>query len=182
MHFPTRWWTRLLLAVAVAYALACLLLVTADVQAATPSQRLATADVIATNSPATRSYQAGCHNRIWRTLTVRLHWTHTVVAWRRTAVDQWCWNSRGRITDLGLATGDDGKWAAWPYCWDTETSGKVWNTASRSEAKVWNQGTLKVCGKFSPGLTINPRIYFHAPDRVRRYAHWNFGGTAVYPR
>lgn len=126
------------------------------------------------------SIPAGCHGRVWRKSSIVIRYTHIVIGWRRTAIDRWCNDTRGQIYDWGYATGDDGKYAVAPYCWYDSTFGKVWWTASRTEAKVWNQGTLKVCGRISLGRTVNPRIYFHAATNYRHYRYWNYGGTAIY--
>lgn len=126
------------------------------------------------------SIPAGCHGRVWRKNTIYIKGTSVVIAWRRTAIDRWCNNTAGVINDWGAATGDDGKYSVAPYCWYDTTYGKNWWTPSRSEAKVWNQGTLKVCGRISLGKTINPRIYFHAATQTRPYRYWNYGGTTIY--
>lgn len=123
---------------------------------------------------------AGCHGRVWRRQSIVILGTSIAVGWRQTAIDRWCGNSSGRIYDWGTATGYDGQWAASPYCWYDTSHGKAWWTVSESEAKVWNTGTLKVCGKVSLGKTITPKIYFHAATSTRRYLYWNYGGTTIY--
>jgi hypothetical protein len=125
------------------------------------------------------SIPSGCHGRVWRRQSVVVIGTSVAVGWRQTAIDRWCGNTSGVIYDWGAARGDDGKWAASPYCWYDSTFGKVWWTVSRSEAKVWNQGTLKVCGKVSLGKTVNPRIYFHAATTTRPYLYWNYGDGVI---
>jgi hypothetical protein len=126
------------------------------------------------------SIPAGCHGRVWRKSTVYIRGTGIVIAWRRTAIDRWCNNTKGQIYDWGVATGDDGKWSVAPYCWYDVTFGKHWWTVSKSEAKVWNQGTLKVCGRLSLQRTVNPRIYFHSATNYRPYRYWNFGGVIYH--
>jgi hypothetical protein len=121
------------------------------------------------------SIPAGCHGLVWRKSSIVIRYTHIVIGWRRTMIDRWCNSTRGQIYDWGAATGDYGKWATSPYCWYDATYGKVWWTVSKSEAKVWNQGTLKVCGRISLGKTVNPRIYFHSATATRRYRYWNYG-------
>jgi len=128
----------------------------------------------------TATIPSGCHGRVWRKSTVYIRGTSIVIAWRRTAIDRWCNNNRGQIYDWGNATGDDGKYSIAPYCWYDATFGKAWWTVSKSEAKVWNQGTLKVCGRLSLSKTVNPKIYFHAATTKRPYRYWNYGGTTIY--
>lgn len=104
----------------------------------------------------------GCENKIWRTKYIHiksnlLHWTFNV-AWRRTAIDSWCWD-RKRIRNWGMNSGDDGKDAIFPYCWYNETHGKEW-VSNFWQQKVYNQGSLKVCGKASPQKTVKPQLYY----------------------
>jgi hypothetical protein len=179
---------QVLLVVAILYVLANLVLVTADADASAQtdldSAVLVETTAMTSTAPASLFQPlalapTACHGRVWRRQSVKIKLTGIVVAWRQTAIDRWCGRT-GVIYDWGTATGDDGKWAASPYCWYDNTSGKTWWTVSKSEAKVWNQGTLKVCGRVSLGKTINPRIYFHAPSTTRPYPYWNYGGTAIY--
>lgn len=153
-------------------------LANASVEETTDTSNLILAPAI--SSILSGSIPAGCHGRVYRTKRIYLRLTNFTIGWRRTAIDRWCNNSRGQIYDWGYATGDDGKYAIAPYCWYDTTYGKVWWTVSKSEAKVWNQGTLKVCGRISLGITVNPRIYFHSATLSRPYRYWNYGGTTIY--
>lgn len=123
---------------------------------------------------------AGCHGRVWRRQSIVITGTSIAVGWRQTAIDRWCGNTHGQIYDWGTATGYDGQWASSPYCWYDTGHGKAWWTVSKSEAKVWNTGTLKVCGKVSLGKTITPKIFFHAATSTRRYLYWNYGTSTIY--
>jgi hypothetical protein len=110
----------------------------------------------------------GCHQRtVWRKSSIRIRLVHLEIGWRRTSIDGWCWN-RKRITWTGSSDGDDGKGAIFPYCWDNATSKQEWVTLFWQK-RVYNQGTLRVCGKLSPQITVKPRIYFKRGD------YWNYG-------
>lgn len=196
-YWPQKWYWRVLLIVAFVYVLMNLLLLTAGTDsagAATPEQLQSNLDtaivvnsnvvdpsILSTPPSALAAIPAKCNRfPVWRMQSLQTRIGHVTMAWRRTRIDKWCNNTRGVITNWGAANGDDGKWTGPGYCWYDVTFGKVWNTVSQTEGKVWNQGTLKVCGRLSLGHSVNPRIFFHGATTSRRYAYWNYGGTTIY--
>lgn len=184
------WIVKVLLVFLLVYVFLNLVLLGSNVSSAGAAEYdLGTAKVVETSGlslfdptleQTSYTIYTGCHARVWRRQSIVPYGTSIVVAWRQTAIDRWCWRgSTGVIYDWGYATGDDGKWAASPYCWYDATYGKVWWTVSRTQAKVWNQGTLKVCGRVSLGKTINPRIYFHGATTTRPYGYYDFGDGVI---
>jgi len=132
--------------------------------------------------PAIFRTSAGCHGRVWRRLYIKQPITGFTYGWRQTAVNQWCWNTAGTMTTAGTASGNDGAYSNFSCCWSDVDYGRAWWNVSHTEAKVWNRGTLKVCGRVVPGTRVlYPQVFYHAPDARRPYAHWNYGDpTKVY--
>lgn len=186
------WALRIVIAVIAVWLFMNLLLVTAKSATAEQlqsnldtavvvSENVVDPSILTTGPVLAAAIPAKCNRIIvWRKQSLRTRIGNITMAWRRTKIDRWCNNTRGVIYDWGTSSGDDGKWTGPGYCWYDETYGKTWNTVSRTEAKVWNQATLKVCGRLSLGHTVNPRIYFHAATTTRRYTYWNYGGTVIY--
>lgn len=100
----------------------------------------------------------GCHGRVWKVTSIKIRLIHFRLAWRRTSVDRWCWNSKTIIGSEG--DGDDGSDAFFGYCWVNEShKNTAWN-ASGSERRVNNRGVLKTCARASLQVTANPKIFF----------------------
>lgn len=198
-YWPRKRWQQIVLVLAILYAIFALapLLSSVDSTAGAATNddalaaQLSSAVVlestqldpsILTTQPAQTlaAIPSGCHGRVWRQLTIKVPVTGVTLGWRRTAIDRWCGNTKGVIYDWGAATGDDGKYAFPGYCWSNQTNAKVWNTVSRSEGLVYNQGTMTVCGRISTAKTLKPQVFFHAATSTRPYLYWNYGtGTPI---
>lgn len=110
-------------------------------------------------SPPSLFTSPTCRARATRTSKLYVRFVHYVMAWRRTAAERWCWNSKRVITSHG-GSGDDGKDSMLIWCWFNPTfSNVIWN-ASGTQWRVHNQGTLKVCTRTSLQRTVNPTLYY----------------------
>lgn len=121
--------------------------------------------------------QAGCHGKVSRriSLYIRGYFTHPVIAWRRVAIDQWCWRASTGTISSTYGDPDDGKWAFPGYCWDNVTYRK--GPVTTVQWYSYAQATLKSCTRLSPQRTIKPSINYHGATTTRGYGFWRFDNT-----